>query len=173
VGVTIREGVDGDAPAMAEVNAAGWREGYKGIVDDEVLDHHLPVAQWKREMTDGLRSPRGSSFTWIAELDGEVCGYCFVAAPGRSQPDDSKLAELVAMYVRRHAWRGGVGSKLMEASLQRAAGAGFKEIFLRTFEENKRAIAFYKSHGFEAAGEKRPFVPYDIPTIRMARPLAQ
>lgn len=169
--MTIREGVEGDAPAMAQVNAAGWREGYRGIVADEVLKS-LPVAQWRREMTEGLRSPRGSSFTWIAEREGEVCGYCFVAAPGRTEPDDSKLSELVAIYVREASWRRGVGSKLIQAAISRAAERGFEEMFLWTFEANNRAIAFYESHGFRRDGAKRPFVPLDIPTVRLRRALA-
>ena len=41
-------------------------------------------------------------------MDGDVAGYCFVAAPGREEPDESKVAELVAIYVdpRRAGGRG-------------------------------------------------------------------
>lgn len=171
MGVTIREGVEADAPAMAEVNAAGWREGYRGIVPSEAFDR-LPVAQWRREMREGLRSPRGSSFTWIAERDGDVVGYCFVAAPGRTEPGDSKLSELVAIYVGEADWRRGIGSRLMSASISRAGERGFEEMFLWTIEANERAIAFYESHGFRADRERRPLVPYDVPTIRMRRAIA-
>ena len=122
-------------------------------------------------MREGLRSPRGSSFTWIAERDGEVVGYCFVAAPGRTEPDESKLSELVAIYVGEASWRQGVGSQLMDASIDRTGECGFDEMFLWTIEANERAVSFYEKHGFVADGERRQLVPYGVPTIRMRRAL--
>jgi ribosomal protein S18 acetylase RimI-like enzyme len=160
-----------DAPAMAHVNAAGWREGYRGIVPDERLDH-LPEADWRRQMTAGLEAPRLDAFTRIAELDGEFAGYCFVAAPGREEPDDSRTAELVALYVHERFWRRGVGSALITAALERLAALGrYEEVFLWTFEQNVRAISFYRAFGFAPDGGRRPFVPIGTPTIRMRRPL--
>src|SRR5688572_25862199 len=96
--VTVREAVVSDAERMASVNAAGWSEGYRGIIPEERLEH-LPVSDWLRQMRAGLREPRRDSFTRIAEIDGAFAGYCFIAAPGRDQPDDSRIAELVAVYV--------------------------------------------------------------------------
>jgi GNAT superfamily N-acetyltransferase len=169
--IEVREGVVEDAEQMARVNAAGWREGYRGIVPDERLDH-LPEADWRRQMTDGLREPRLDAFTRIAEVDGEFAGYCFVAAPGREEPDDSKIAELVAMYVYKRFWRQGIGTALMDQAIRQAASFGrYAELFLWTFEQNQRAISFYRRHGFEPDGAKKPFVPIGTPTVRMRRAL--
>ena len=169
--IEVREGVVDDAEQMAEVNAAGWREGYRGIIPDERLDH-LPEADWQRQMTAGLREPRLDAFTRIAEVDGEFAGYCFIAAPGREEPGDSRIAELVAMYVHRRFWRQGVGSALMERAIEQAASFGrYEEVFLWTFERNERAISFYLRHGFELDGQRKPFVPIGTPTVRMRRSL--
>jgi GNAT superfamily N-acetyltransferase len=168
--IEVREALVSDAEQMAELNAAGWREGYRGIVPDERLEH-LPVADWLRQMQAGLREPRLDSFTRIAELDGEPAGYTFVAAPGRDQPDDSGVTELVAMYVFKRFWRRGVGRALMEAAIERVTGLEYESIYLRTFEQNERAIGFYRAFGFELDGERRPFVPLDSVTVRMSRAL--
>jgi GNAT superfamily N-acetyltransferase len=169
--IEVREAVVDDAEEMARVNAAGWREGYRGIVPGERLDH-LPEADWRRQMTAGLRNPRLDAFTRIAKLDGELAGYCFVAAPGREEPDDSPLVELVAMYVFKRFWRQGVGTALMERAIAQARSFGrYEEIFLWTFEKNDRAISFYRRHGFEADGARKPFVPIGTPTVRMRRTL--
>ena len=160
-----------DADEMARVNAAGWREGYRGMVPDERLDH-LPEADWRRQMRAGLSEPRLDSFTRIAQLDGEFAGYCFVAAPGRDEPDESNTAELVAIYVEPGLWRRGVGRALIEEAIAQARELSYEWMVLWTFEQNQRALGFYRDAGFELDGASRPFVPIGTPTVRMRRSLA-
>ena len=166
----VREAVVADARAMAEVNAAGWRAGYRGLVPDEYVEN-LPVAQWRREMTVGLQSPRGDSFTRIAELEGSFAGYCFVAAPGREQPDGSRRAELVALYVYPERWGRGVGTALLDAALAETEARGYEAIELWTFEANERALRLYERAGFRPDGSTRPFARTGTPTVRLSRPL--
>jgi RimJ/RimL family protein N-acetyltransferase len=59
----------------------------------------------------------------------------------------------------------------MEAALERVTALEYETIYLRTFEENERAIRFYRSFGFELDGERRPFVPLEAVTVRMSRSL--
>jgi len=168
--IEIREAVVDDAEAMAEVNAAGWRHGYSEIVPKERLAH-LPVGKWRREMTHGLEEPRGDSFTRIGELDGRFAGYCFVEAPGREEPDDSRTSELVAMYVDPANWGKGIGSALISIAIADTERLGYEQMLLWTFERNERARSFYANHGFATDGERRPFVPIGAETVRMRRAL--
>jgi ribosomal protein S18 acetylase RimI-like enzyme len=169
--VEVRAATVEDADAMAEVNAAGWREGYRGIVPDS-RRNNLPVGRWRREMRAGLEAPRGRSFTRIAELGGEFAGYCFVAAPGREEPEDSAVCELAALYVDPGVWRRGVGSALVQSAIAEAAARGGEEMLLWTFQENERALAFYRAAGFLEDGGRRPYVPIGAPTVRLRRSLA-
>lgn len=168
--IRVREARVADAPAMADVNAAGWRVGYRGLVPPHYLER-LPVRRWRREMGEGLRSPRGDSFTRIAELDGDFAGYCFVAAPGREESDDSRLAELVALYIDPEGWGRGAGRALLDAVLAEAARLGYEEIVCWTFEGNERALRLYRAGGFEPDGARRPFSPTGTPTLRLRRRL--
>lgn len=168
--VRVREAVVEDAGSMAKVNAAGWREGYRGIIPDEHLEH-LPVASWRREITDGLREPRADSFSQVAELDGSFAGYCFVAAPGRDEPEGARVAELVAIYVDPLRWRRGVGRELVTAAIGEAAQRGYAELILWTFERNERALDFYRAVGFAPDGGERLFLPIGVPTVRLRRDL--
>jgi len=43
----------------------------------------------------------------------------------------------------------GIGGALVEAVMQKAAAAGCAEISVTTMPENRGAIRFYRSHGFE------------------------
>ena len=168
--IEVREATVDDAEAMAAVNAAGWREGYRGIVPEYYLDD-LPISRWLREMKLGLANPRGDAFTRIAEIDGRFAGYCFVAAPGREVPDDSKEAELVAIYVYSEHWGQGVGRALLETALAETTRLGYDEIVLWTFERNDRALRLYHAAGFAPDGATRPFVPVGTDTVRLRRTL--
>jgi GNAT superfamily N-acetyltransferase len=166
----IRDATVEDAEPMADVNAAGWRDGYRGIVPQHYLDD-LPVSRWLREMKNGLANPRGDAFTRIAEIDGRFVGYCFVAAPGREVPEDSKEAELVAIYVYSQYWGQGAGRALLEAALAETARLGYEEIILWTFARNERALRLYRRTGFVLDGATRPFVPVGTDTVRLRRGL--
>lgn len=45
---------------------------------------------------------------------------------------------------------------MLEQVLDDVKKAGYSKIMLQVFEENERAIKFYKAHGFAASGRKQP-----------------
>ena len=155
---------------MVEVNAAGWREGYRDIVSEEALAK-LPIDRWRHEISVGLRRPVGDAFTYIAEFDGRFAGYCYVAAPTREPDLGPEVAELVAMYVDPSHWRRGIGNALMKAALERLTDLPYQEAILWTFGENERAVAFYERHGWKADGGEKIHQRSGEPAIRMRRPL--
>ena len=168
--IEIRDSTRDDAAEIALVNAAAWRTAYKGVVEDSILAG-LPVAQWAREIAGHIDGISGDSFSWVATEGDEVVGSCYVAAPGREEPADSDVAELVAIYVHPDRWRQGVGSLLLSEAISRAGERGYREMVLWTFEQNDAARSFYWRHGFQADGGESRFMPGDVPTISMRRPL--
>src|SRR5262245_44824232 len=127
--VTVRDAVEADAEAMVELTAGGWRQAYRGMVPDAYIEK-LPISGWRHDISSGLRKPRLDAFSLIAEVDGETAGYCFVAAPGRHDPEDSKHAELVALYVNQRHWRQGVGRLLAERAVDRTRELGYEDMEL-------------------------------------------
>lgn len=157
---------------MVAVNAAGWRTGYRDFVAPEVLET-LPVEQWHAEISAGLASPRGDSFSKIAEADGEFAGYCFVAAPGRDGDLAVGVAELVAIYVDPERWGGGAGSALISAGERGAADAGYAEIVLWTFADNARGLRFYERHGWSPDGAERTHPRTRGTSVRLRKRIGQ
>ena len=152
------------------MTAAGWREGYREIVSAEKLAD-LPVERWRHEVGVGLRRPVDDAFTYVAEIDGEFAGYCYVAAPSREADVGPKTAELVAMYVDPGHWRQGAGEALMNAAMGRLAELPYSEVVLWTFRENERAIAFYERQGWAPDGGEKIHPRSGEPAIRMRRSL--
>ena len=166
----VREAIPDDAEAIVAVTAAGWRAGYKGIVKPDKLAA-LPIDRWRHEVGVGLRRPEADAFTYVAEVDGEFAGYCFVAAPSREPDLGPEVAELVAMYVDPGHWRQGIGEALMNAALERLAGLPYTEAVLWTFDQNERAVAFYERFGWAKDGAEKIHERSGEPAIRMRRPI--
>jgi GNAT superfamily N-acetyltransferase len=65
-----------------------------------------------------------------------------------------KLMEIVRFYARQ-AWIGkGVGARLMRACLREAERVGCDVVWLGVWEQNSRAIAFYRQWGFVEVGRQ-------------------
>src|SRR5262249_50757333 len=137
----IRQGTPADADAIVSVTAAGWREGYRGIVSPEKLAD-LPIERWPPEGRVGPRRPVEDALTYVAEIEGGLAGYCYIAAPSREPDTGREVAEVGAMYVDPAHWSEGVGGALMNAALRRLAELPYSEAILWTFEQNERAVTF-------------------------------
>jgi GNAT superfamily N-acetyltransferase len=166
----VRAATEADAEAIVQLTAAGWRAAYPGIVPAELIEK-LPIEGWRHDIGAGLRSPEGDAFTRIAELDGEITGYCYVAAPGREEPERSTIAELVAVYVAPEHWRRGAGRALLESAEEKARLPGYTELILWSFEENRGALAFYRALGWSEDGTHRPHRATGVATTRLRRSL--
>jgi GNAT superfamily N-acetyltransferase len=168
--IEIRDARPEDAGAIAAINAAAWRTAYRGILDDDRLAG-LPVKAWVRDIAANLERLERGSFSLAAERGGEVVGSCFVMGPARDGDLGRDVAELVAIYVDPHRWRQGIGRALLERAFPRTAAAGFSEISLWTFTENRSARAFYEKLGWRPDGTEHPHPIAGVPAIRMRRPL--
>jgi GNAT superfamily N-acetyltransferase len=164
--IGVRDATLDDAEEIVELTAAGWRAAYPGIVPEAHLAK-LPISAWRHDIREGLTRPARRSFTKIAELDDVVSGYCYVAAPGRGEPDDSRMAEVVAIYVDPRSWRRGVGRELLAAAAGEAKHRGFDELTLWSFERNERALRFYETLGWKLEEARRPHEPTGAPTVRL------
>ena len=76
----------------------------------------------------------------IAEIDGKVVGFASLWEPE---------AFLHHLHVSPDYHRRGIGTSLLERVLKLANS----HVSLKCQVENRRALEFYRHHGFEAAGE--------------------
>jgi GNAT superfamily N-acetyltransferase len=168
--VRVRGATPEDTDAIVAVTATGWRTAYRDIVAPEKLAD-LPVARWRHEVHVGLRRPVEDAFSYVAEIDGEFAGYCFVAAPSREPDEARNVAELVAIYVEPERWRQGAGEALMAAAMERLSHLPYDEVILWTFKENAPAIAFYERNGWSRDGGEKVHPRSGADAIRFRRPV--
>jgi ribosomal protein S18 acetylase RimI-like enzyme len=134
VGVEIRKATRGDDRALAELDAEAWpRELW--VVPPQ--DASQPFFGPRRAPEDVI----------VATMDSVVVGY---ARLGRhlSIPANDHVLHLQALAVAAHARRSGVGSLLVEATIDEARRRGARKLGLRVLSINTGAIRLYERHGF-------------------------
>ena len=150
---------------MARVNVRSWRETYRGLVPDAVLDDPGFVAARERFWTVALTDERyRENRVAVAERDGEVIG---IAMSGPPLDDAASWArQLYVLYVRAAHHGTGAGRALLEAVVDPGEPAA-----LWVADPNPRAQAFYRRHGFVADGTAQ--VEDGVREIRMVRGTTQ
>lgn len=134
---------------MARVIVRSWRETYRGVVPDRVLDEPGFQAARERFWTAALTDPRyRRNRIAVAERDGELIG---VAMSG--PVDDRALGwrlHLYVLYVVAAEHGSGAGPALLEAVVRPD-----EDVALWVADPNPRAQAFYRRHGFVADGAEQ------------------
>ncbi|UFU07676.1 GNAT family N-acetyltransferase [Ruania halotolerans] len=154
----IRPAHIGDATALHQLHCATWREAYRDLVPELVLE------RWERDglvtWQDRLSNPAGPT-VWVAHRGGEAVGLAWAeaAGPGRVRP-----LELAALYVLAREYGQGTAANLLEIA------TGDAPCMLWVARENPRAAAFYRKHGFVADGAEQVVERWgDLPIVRMVR----
>lgn len=150
-----------DAAEMARVNVQSWRETYRGLMADDVLDDPALPSLRERFWTDILTDERyRANRVAVAERGGEMIGIA-MAAP--TEGDDARWAmRLYVLYVVAVEHGSGAGGELLDAVIGPHDSA-----LLWVADPNPRAQAFYRKHGFVADGNMS--VEAGVRAIRMVR----
>lgn len=162
----IRSATEQDAAAIAALHAKNWQQAYHKSLSAAYLRDQVPqerLALWQSR----LQQPAANQRIWLAENDGELCG--FVCAYGGK---DARWGTYIDnLHVAASSRRSRVGRRLLVAVAQwhdkeyPALG-----LYLWTIEINTYAINFYQACGAAAQDLDVWHAPDDsvVPVIRMA-----
>ncbi|MGE0193586.1 MAG: N-acetyltransferase family protein [Planctomycetota bacterium] len=147
--IHVREATPEDARAISEVQVAGWRSAYRGIVPDAMLDELDVEAGAERRRQGMLRGAARGVVNHVLELDGRIVAWA-ASGPWRGVEDHEVpgLFELYAIYVEPSRIGTGLGRRLWLAVLEGLPARGAERLRLWTFVENARARRFYERAGF-------------------------
>lgn len=169
--MNIRYATPQDNTLLAEIGAETFYDSFAADNTPENMAAYLAAAFSPGIQERELADPACRFL--VAENEGEVVGYAQLKfAPAPEAIVGRKPVEIARFYARK-AWIGrGAGPELMRRCLQEAAAAGCDVVWLGVWEQNPRAIAFYKKWGFEEAG-RQTFHLGDDPQqdLLLARPV--
>lgn len=160
---TLHEATLLDAPHIAELHVATWREPYSHVLPGDFFtaDYARGRQQmWKRILGD----PEKDWIIRTGKSGGRIVGFAFAGpsfGPGEELPRDRQL---FSIYVAAAHYGTGVGQALLDATV------GNGPVMLWVAKGNPRAVAFYRRNGFDFDGAERtdPGAP-DIIGARMVR----
>ena len=136
-----------DVLALQKISLQTFKEAFSAGNTTENLKTYLDSAFTIHKLMDELENP--FSEFYVAEIENNPIGYLKLNV-GNSQTElkDNKAVEIERIYVLQEFYGMGVGQILYEKSIEIANLKNAEYIWLGVWEENPRAISFYKKNGF-------------------------
>ncbi|KAM0708087.1 hypothetical protein Q7P35_004736 [Cladosporium inversicolor] len=165
ISITIKSATYQDADSIAQIQIAGWRASYQGIIPESHLNN-LSVSDkaafWQSILIDpaeaenilaARRDHNSSSDQTGPQILGFVTFGSADDAPGLGSNAEkgievSRRGELRAIYVDPKHLSEGVGRSLWTAAQKRLVELGYSEVVVSVFAGNERAGRFYHKAGF-------------------------
>ncbi len=166
--IEVRTATFSDAAAMASVHVEGWRETYRGVMSDAVLDAPDFTARresfWRTILSGDARFEAWISA--VALVDDGVVGIALSCPTPENErgvgvPDRT----LAALYVLAVHQGTGAGVRLLNAVAPASDACA-----LWVADPNPRARAFYLKHDFVFTGQVK--VDDGVRELRMVRAAA-
>src|SRR4030095_1246503 len=154
--ILVRIGTVEDAAALSFIGEKTFVDTWKGTTSTENMRLYTEEIYSEATMRMELSDPVITYF--VAFDDDKLVGY--VKLSRKQTLGDwisDRCMELCRIYVLSDYLDKKVGKVLMEASIDLAKSEQMESMVLGVWENNHRALAFYKKFGFEKIGE-HPFM---------------
>lgn len=136
-----------DLVKLQKIGRKTFEETFAESNSEENMKNYLEEGFSKEKLTAELNNENCEFY--FAILKDEVIGYLKVNF-GESQTElkDSKALEIERIYVSKEFHGKSVGQILYDKAIEIANQKGSEYVWLGVWEENPRAISFYKKNGF-------------------------
>lgn len=145
--ITIKRVTENDIKELQKIGIKTFSETFASVNTAENMKKYLDN-NFSTEKITGELNIDGSAFYFA--LDGEnVVGYLKINfGAAQTELKDGASLEIERIYVVKEFHGKKVGQMLYEKAIQIAQNAKVNYVWLGVWEENKRAISFYKKNGF-------------------------
>ena len=142
--IEIRNAQQGDEEIFAYIQTESWKQAFKNIISEEVMTKHTELSSAEAMYKRVISNP--DLFLKLQIVDGEP--HCISAWGANREDSNSVNAELICLHSLPDKRRQGLGTIMMEATLNDMKNAGYSEVVLWCFAENTVAGKFYEKIGF-------------------------
>lgn len=136
-----------DIDQLQKIGRQTFQETFSDSNSEENMKNYLEEGFSNEKLTLELKD-QNSKF-YFALLDNETIGYLKINF-GESQTElkDNKALEIERIYVSKEFHGKSVGQLLYDKAIEIAKQKNSDYVWLGVWEENPRAIHFYKKNGF-------------------------
>lgn len=167
---TLRRAGPADVDVLALIGATTFHETYAGhLPGADILAHCM--CKHHREVYAAWLDDRHAAL-WLAEAANGAApvGYQVVAPPAGISDAAPGDLELVRIYTLSKLHGGGAGQAMMDEAIAWSRAAGAPRLLVALWQDNHRAMAFYRGAGFAEIGT-RPFtvgaITYTDPVLAL------
>jgi len=141
-----------ELPIVVKMGRQTFIDNYAHLNDPDNFQNYINEAfapdQWYLEWLD----PHARFF--IAWLNDEPVGYIKVNLHhGKKGLEGDQHTELERIYVIATAQKSGIGRQLLAKAIEMAKSTASEYLWLGVWQDNPKAIEWYKRQGFEQFGE--------------------
>lgn len=138
-----------DLGRLQAISRETFFETFSAVNTEENMAKYLEEELSLEKLATELRNP--NSAFYFATLGNTIIGYLKLNF-GQSQTElqDDKAVEIERIYVLKAYHGKSVGQLLYDKAIEVARQANADYVWLGVWEENHRAISFYKKNGFVA-----------------------
>jgi ribosomal protein S18 acetylase RimI-like enzyme len=136
-----------DIDQLQKIGRQTFQETFSESNSEENTKNYLEEGFSNEKLTTELND-KNSEF-YFATLENEIIGYLKINfGPSQTELKDSKALEIERIYVSKEFHGKSVGQLLYNKAIQIAKQKNADYVWLGVWEENPRAISFYKKNGF-------------------------
>ncbi len=145
--IHIREATISDIEEMQKIGRQTFSETFSAVNTEENMANYLQEGFSIERLASELTNP--DSVFYFAVDNNKVIGYLKLNL-GQSQTElkDKKAVEIERIYVLKEFHGKNVGQLLYDKAIQVATQKNADYVWLGVWEENPRAINFYRKNGF-------------------------
>lgn len=144
--LSLAESSEALVESLSHIMIAAWRSGFRGILDDSIIEKYMEFPGVKTMFAQILASGIGTMY--LAQFDGQPMGLLYWL-------EEDSNARIEALLTIPEAWGKGVGAALLERAMDDAKAAGCASLHVWPFAKNHRARRFYEKHNFRPTGQER------------------
>lgn len=150
--IKLRECTIDDLSELYEISCKTFKDTFESGTTEADMIAYLKQA-YNIEKLRGELSNSNSTFYFVYR-DEYLSGYLKLNEfKAQSDINDSQAMEIERIYMTKEAQGKGLGSILMNKAIEIANKKGKSYIWLGVWENNIKALAFYKKNGFYKIGE--------------------
>ena len=135
--------------SLQKISKQTFFETFASSNSDENMQHYLNEGFTLEKLTSELLNP--NSEFYFAAFENDIIGYLKINfGDAQTELIEEKTLEIERIYVLKEFHGKSVGQILYDKALQIAKKNDIDYVWLGVWEENPRAIQFYKKNGFVA-----------------------
>jgi ribosomal protein S18 acetylase RimI-like enzyme len=145
--IQIRKATLNDISVLQKISIQTFTETFAAVNTPENINSYITEKLNIEQLSKELKHP--SSEFFIAILNDEVVGYLKLnSGEAQTEPQDYNALEIHRIYVLQTYHGKNIGQQLLDFALQMGHHKQASYIWLGVWEENHRALKFYKKNGF-------------------------